>query len=273
MPQENNHTAEQDKSFEVSQIILVSSYKTTEVLKPGKQPFNLPAPAVSPKLAAILCFWTNSISFVGSNKPRSSHLQLFIERIRVVGSIAKQAFGKLVDDSSLESCLNEGNFMRGSTACVDGERKTSAVCNCHEFRTLAPLGRTNTESPFLAEANDPSMEHSVKSSLPRSFKSLARRCSTRSSTPARTHFWKRRWTVLNDGNLPGSSDHWAPVRKIQSTPFMIALSECLKGLPRLLCGRPGLSRCWRKNGAMIFHCSSVNMIPPYQHYTIFKVQL
>ena len=273
MPQVNNHTAEQDKPFEVSKMILVSGYKTPEVLKPSKQSFNLPAPAVSSKLATVLRLWVNPIPLVGSNKPCADQLQLFVERIRVVGSIAKQTLGKLVNDSPLESCLNEGNFMWRSTACVDGERKTSAVCNCHEFRTLAPLGRTNAESPFLAEANDPSTEHSVKSSLPRSRKSLARQRNTRSSTPERTHFWKRRWTVLNDGYLPGSSDHWAPVRKTQSTPFMIALSECLKGLPRLLRGRPGLSRCWRKNGAMIFHCSSVNMVPPCQHYTIFKVQL
>jgi hypothetical protein len=30
--------------------------------------------------------------------------------------------------------------MRRSRRRVDGDRKTSRVCHCHELRTLAPLG-------------------------------------------------------------------------------------------------------------------------------------
>ncbi|MDQ3063765.1 MAG: hypothetical protein M3R14_13035, partial [Acidobacteriota bacterium] len=70
------------------------------------------------------------------------------------------------------------DFMRRSRFRKDGERKTKAVCHCHEFRTLAPLGLSNFKAPFLAETNVPSMEVSDKSSLPRVRKSSAKVSST-----------------------------------------------------------------------------------------------
>jgi len=67
-----------------------------------------------------------------------------------------------------------------------------------------------------------------------------------------THCWNRLWQVWYGGNLSGKSDHLAPERNIQSTPFKT--SRALRG---------GLPRVWTtsalsNNGSIKDHCSSVN---------------
>src|SRR5262245_29520259 len=64
--------------------------------------------------------------------------------------------------------------MRRSRRCVNGERKTSAVCNCHELHAFAPLGLSHSEPPFLATTNIPSIKHSLRSRSPRARGSSAR---------------------------------------------------------------------------------------------------
>src|SRR6478672_8945679 len=110
-----------------------------------------------------------------------------------------------------ESVLHKGDFMWRSTFNVYGEWKRRAVSNDHNLCILAPLGLSKAEAPFFATTKVPSMKHSDKSMSPRSSKSLARVCSTWSSTPERTHSWKRRWHVWYGGYLSGKSAHCAPV--------------------------------------------------------------
>jgi hypothetical protein len=138
--------------------------------------------------------------------------------------------------------------MRRSRCCVDGDRKTSAVCHCHELRTLAPLGFSDLEAPFLATINVPSIKHSDKSKSPLVRKSAARVSKTRTSLPSLTHCWKRRWQVWYGGNLSGKSHQRAPLRRIQSTPFKISRSG-RRGLPRVWTGC-GLSN----NDSINNHC-------------------
>jgi hypothetical protein len=108
--------------------------------------------------------------------------------------------------------------MRRSILCVNGERKTSAVCHCHSRRTFAAPGLSDFAAPFLATTNVPSIKHSDTSSWPRTRKSSAKVSSTRLSRPSRTHSWKRRWQVWYGTNLSGRSHHLAPERSIQRTP-------------------------------------------------------
>jgi hypothetical protein len=147
--------------------------------------------------------------------------------------------------------------MRRSTGHVDGDRKTSAVCHCHELRTLAPLGRTHAEPPFFATTKVPSMKHSLRSSLPRSRRSSANTCRIRANTPVRDHCWCRRWQVAGDGYRSGTSRHCAPVRRIHRIP----LSTCRSshhGRPRPSARRRGFGI----NGSNTLHCSSVRSIAP-----------
>jgi hypothetical protein len=142
--------------------------------------------------------------------------------------------------------------MRRSRLCVDGDRKTSAVCHCHELRTFAPLGLSHFEPPFLATMNVPSMKHSLKSKPPLLWRSSAKISKSRSSRPSLTHCWNLRWQVWYGGKRSGKSHQRAPERRIHSTPFKTSRSG-RRGLPRV-CTEGGLSNI----GSSKDHCSSVN---------------
>jgi hypothetical protein len=109
---------------------------------------------------------------------------------------------------------------------VDGDRKTSAVCHCHELRTLAPLGLSHFCAPFLATTNMPETVHCDKSRSPRTRRSSAKVASTRLSRPSLTHSWNLRWQVWYGRNLSGRSHHLAPVHplagKEQSRSYAIS---------------------------------------------------
>ena len=68
-----------------------------------------------------------------------------------------------------------------------------------DFRPLAAFGRPDREAPFFAPLKEASMNSSSRSSFPRACNSSASTRKTRSSLPARTHCWKRRWQVWYDG--------------------------------------------------------------------------
>jgi hypothetical protein len=82
--------------------------------------------------------------------------------------------------------------MRRSTADGYPDRKTRAVCNCHDLGPLAPLGLPDEGAPVLAPAKVPSMKHSERSSWPRASRSRARARSTWSMVPLSTQCWNRR---------------------------------------------------------------------------------
>jgi hypothetical protein len=152
--------------------------------------------------------------------------------------------------------------VRRSRGGADGERKTKAVCHCHELRTFAPLGRSHTPAPFFATMNVPSIKHSVRSRPPRSLRSDAKASRMRSSVRSRTQRWKRRWQVWYGGYRPGRSCHCAPVRRIHKMPFRT--SRLLRhGRPR-----PSARRGrWPINGSRTAHCSSVRSIATSSYMT------
>jgi hypothetical protein len=82
--------------------------------------------------------------------------------------------------------------MRRSAGHVDGDRKTMAVANRHDFAALTAASRADGGAPFFAELKLASMKASLRSSFPRSRRSSASRCKTRSNRPLRCHAWKRR---------------------------------------------------------------------------------
>jgi hypothetical protein len=142
--------------------------------------------------------------------------------------------------------------MRRSRGGTQGERKTKTVCHCHELRTFAPLGRSHTSAPFFATTKVPSMKHSDRSSLPRSFRSRANASRVRSNVPSCTQRWNRRWQVWYGGYRSGRSAHWALVRRIHKMPFNT--SRLLRhGRPRPS-ARRGISPI---SGSTTAHCASV----------------
>ncbi len=233
-------------------MIIKPNQHATEILQPRKQALDLPAPLVATKFSAVLSFLALSILFVRRDQFSSKHCKAFIERIRIISFIADQLSWSLIGKACTESFFDKSDFMRRSRFCVNGERKTKAICHCQEFRTFAPLGFSHSKAPFFATIKAPSMKHSDKSRPPRECKSSAKVSSTRRSVPSLLHCWNRRWQVWYGGNLPGKSHHLAPERNIQSTPFITSRS-LRRGRPRV-CAVSALS----KNDSIKDHCSSVN---------------
>src|SRR6266508_4947698 len=176
-------------------MIFIPNNQATEVLQPGEQSLHFVTPALSPQRAAVLCRRLFSIVSVGRDHLYSGRRQFFVQWIAVIRFVADQPLRKLVDEAFEESVCDKGDFMRRSSRCVYGERKTSAVCHRHELRTFTPLGLSHSEPPFLATTNIPSIKHSLGSSSPRARRSSASASSTLRKTPPRTHCWNRRWQV------------------------------------------------------------------------------
>ena len=249
-------------------MTLVPDQHTTIVLQPTNQSFYLPAALVSAQLPAILRLGLTSVRPMRSNQFYTLRLQRRVKRIGVVRLVPDEALWCGYSESSLQSTLNKGDFMRRSTFNVDGEWKRRRVCNHHDLCTLAPLGLSDAIAPFFATTKVPSMKHSRRSMPPRSSKSAAKACSTASSTPERTHAWKRRWHVWYGGYRLGKSIQGAPVLSIHKMPS--STSRLLRqGLPLPSSRRGGCGI----SGSKIAHCSSVrfNFVPTPEVSLSFSV--
>ena len=239
-------------------MTLVPDNHFAEVTEPSEEALDFPSTLVPSELAAILGLGLLAVTSMGSNHVDAHLLQFGVKWVRVISFVSHEPRWSAFNMGCLESVSNKGDFMWRSTFNVYGEWKRRAVCNvlctCHDLRTLTPLGLSNVEAPFFATTKVPSMKHSVRSISPRSCKSWARACSTRSSAPERTHSWKRRWHVWYGGYLSGRSAHCAPVRSIHKMP--LSTSRGLRrGLP--FPSSRGAGSTSAISGASTSHCSSV----------------
>ena len=255
--QKDYDATEQDKSEIVVEISIMTHLNSSKVLQPGKQAFHLPTSFVATQHSSILCDRLLAVGFVGSNHLNALFLQPFIERVTVIGSVTDQSFRLLLCKSLLQSLFHQLHFMRRSTSNGYGERKTSAICHCHELCTLAPLGFSHPVAPFLAMTKLPSMKHSLRSRPPRSCTSFTRARKISSNTPFSTHSRNLLWQVWYGGYRFGMSCQGAPVRKTHKIPFRIARSSTL--------GRPLPSArrsTFGSKGSTTAHCSSLRSIGP-----------
>jgi hypothetical protein len=233
-------------------VALIADDETPEIAQPGEEPLHFPPPPVAAQWAAILRPGPGAVAAVGGDHLDAQRLQSRIQWIGIVAPVADQSAREIIDKSGVEGRGDEGNLARRSRGGTRGERKTSTVCHCHELRTLAPLGRSHASAPFFATTKVPSIKHSERSSLPRSFKSWASASKIRSYVPSCTQRWKRRWQVWYGGYRSGRSAHWAPVRRIHKMPFNT--SRLLRqGRPRPS-ARLGSSPI---SGSSTLHCSLV----------------
>jgi hypothetical protein len=178
--------------------------------------------------------------------------QFLLQRVRIIRFVTNHLFRSLISETVATSVSGKFDFMRRSTCCVNGERKTSAVCYCHCRNAFAPLGFPTQKPFFFAAMNVPSIKASIKSKLPRKYKSSAHVSRTFRNRPSLTDCWKRRWQVWYGGKRAGKSARLAPERKIHSTRFKTSRAS-RKGLPRVW-----ISSVLSNNGLIKDHCSSVN---------------
>src|SRR5581483_11205690 len=231
MPEQHVKAREVDKAEEVFDVILPSGDEATEAVHPREEPLYFPASAVAAQLAPVLAFV--SVAPVGRNQLDPVFLvKPAVERVRVVGLVADEPRGELVEEASRQNVLHK--LALGRRSAVD------RYGDSDDLRALAATGGADGEAPFLALAKVASTNASSRFSFPRSCRCRARRFRASSSLPFRTHCWKRRWQVWYGGYFSGISRHCAPVPSTQNTPFSTARVSC-HGRPRLSVRRTGRS--------------------------------
>src|SRR5438045_12717 len=150
-----------DETLEIVGVIFIAYYQSAKVEKPGKESLNFPAPRETAQRTTVLSF-DAPVAFVGGNHFGAVVLhQLLVQAVAVIGLVADQSFRHVRNHALVESCFNQPHFSRRSTFCPQGERKTMAVCNAHDFGALSALGLSDAEPPFLAGTNVPSTKHSL----------------------------------------------------------------------------------------------------------------
>jgi len=176
-------------------ILLVANDEAAEIAEPRKESLNLPATPKSPQGTAILRLRLGAVAPIRCDQFRPQACQRHVEGIGIIGTGTNEGLGWLVDEVGIERDRDEGHFVRRSRSGTDSDRKASAVCDCHELRTFASLGRAHIAAPSFATMNVPSMKRSDRSSLPRSLRSRANASNPRSSVSSRTQRWKR-WSQV-----------------------------------------------------------------------------
>jgi hypothetical protein len=193
MPQEDYSVRKLNHAEEILWVVLPASDDTTIIMEPSKQTFDFPATTIAVQGAAVL---GDGSAAVPSVRRDQFYLEMFahalIQRIAVLGFIADQSLRDFAEESALERGFDECGFIRRSADHVHGDRKTMAVCDCHDFAAFAAFCRADTRAPFFAELKLASMKASLRASFPRSRKSSASVCSKRSNSPESCHCWKRR---------------------------------------------------------------------------------
>ncbi len=159
---------------EIFWVTLPADDDAAVVMQPSEQTFDFPPTAIAPQRSPILRERPAADGVV-----RSNHLhavvfaQPLVQSVAVVGAVPDQALGEIFDESLLEGGFDELGLMRRSAGHVQGERKTVAVANRHDFAALTASSRAHGGAPFFAELKLASMNDSRRSSLPRSRKSSA----------------------------------------------------------------------------------------------------
>lgn len=161
--------------------------EATVVMEPGKESFDFPATASASQRTAVLGLGASVGPMRGDHLDAVGGREMRVKAIAVVAAVPDQARGERVEERRGEGGIDEADFMRRSAGHVDGERKTMAVADRHDFAALTAASRADGGAPFFAELKLASMKASERSIWPRSRRSSARPCSTRSRMPVRCH--------------------------------------------------------------------------------------
>jgi hypothetical protein len=237
-------------------MIFVPDNQAPEVLKPGKQAFYLPSAPIAPQFPTVL-----GLRFFSSFAMRCYHFNTAlikkqsIKLIAVVSFIANQFVRRIPGKAAVYRRLNKLYLMGRSTFNVSGDRKTISVRDRHDLGAFATFCLADSKTPFFAGAKLPSMNASLISIFPRSFRSSTSSWAMRRQTPCRTHCWKRLWHVWYGGYRGGKSFQGTPVRKIHKMPSKTSRGS-RAGLP--LGSLDGVDDTMM--ASIRFHCSLVSSI-------------
>ncbi len=153
-------------------MILVSNNQFPVILEPSKKSFDFPSAFIPTKLSSVLSRRFLSISFMWCNKLYTAFRKKpLIQRITVICLITNQSFRSGFSKTAVNSLFNKSYFVWGSTSHISGDRNTRSVCNCHDLGAFPAFCIANSKPPFFAGAKLPSMNASLISIFPGSYKS------------------------------------------------------------------------------------------------------
>src|SRR5277367_3542095 len=152
MSEQDSHAGELREAEEVFDVVFPSGNESAEVVHPGEEPFHFPASSVAAKLSSVLCLLFAVAAVGGDHLDAVFFSHLLVESGRVVGLVADQSFGQLIEEASGQNSFHK--LALGMRSAFDryGERKTVARGESDDLGTLAAPRGANGEAPFLALA-------------------------------------------------------------------------------------------------------------------------
>ena len=238
----------------------MANQQATKTAQPGERPFDDPTMPITTQLSPVFVFANETVLTVRRDKDDATPRAAFAQRITVVGEVADQArrftarraSARARDLNGGQRRLDECDFRGTGRGDMYSQRNTLAVDHHHPLRTLAPLGFSDFRAPFLADANEPSMNVCSQRSRPRASSWPRKARHRRSHVPSSSHCRNRRQQVDPLGYPSGRSRQRAPVFSTQRIPS--TTSRLLtRGRPPLR-DRRGRGRC----GSIFAHCASVS---------------
>ena len=240
----------------VFNMIFISYNQAPIILKPGKQPLNLPSSPISTKFTSILSMLLFSVNFMRRNQFNVSVLRkLLVKFVAVIRLVADKPIRGIWGKTTIYRRLNQLHFMGRSAFNMSGDRKTSSVCDGHDLGAFAALCLADSKTPFFAGTKVPSIKASRISMPPLSYRSCASSWAMSLKVPCLTHCWNRLWHVWYGGYLAGRSFQGAPVRKIHNIPFITS-----RGSRSFLPRGSFTGVVLKIMGSIRFHCSFVSSI-------------
>ncbi len=112
---------------EVVDVTFPAGDETTEVMQPGEEAFDLPAPPRATQAAAILRDVTTAAAMRGDHLDAVRRHQGLVERVAVIAAIANQPRREIREEAGVEGWGDEVWLIRRSAGHVHGDRKTMAV--------------------------------------------------------------------------------------------------------------------------------------------------
>ena len=182
MAKQDDRTRQVKKAGKVRAAALVARDEAPRVLEPGEEALDFPAPFVAPEGPAVLG-QIHPVPPMGRDQFNLERCEGTVERVAVVGGVADDAVRVVSEKAGIQGLFDELGFVRRGRGDGNGDRKTSAVCQGHDLGALAALRLADVAPLFLALANEPSMNVSLRSRPPRAWRSRANACSTRLSVP------------------------------------------------------------------------------------------
>ena len=151
MSEQDVKTGKVDEAEEVLDVVLPASDEAAEVMHPDEEPLHLPALSVAAQLAPILT--PASIAPV-----RRDHLDVVflaeraVELVRVVGLVADEPGGELVEEAFRQNVLHMQALGRRSAVDRYRERRTVTSGDSDDLRALAATGGADSEAPLFGRS-------------------------------------------------------------------------------------------------------------------------